>query len=82
MSIVAEWSYLPSTLLDIITDPWTLLILLGGVILGYIIGVIPGLGPTMGMALALSIRGKPTMHWRCCWEFWWLPSQQAALRHV
>ena len=34
MSIVAEWSYLPSTLLDIITDPWTLLILLGGVILG------------------------------------------------
>ena len=55
MSIVAEWSYLPSTLLDIITDPWTLLILLGGVILGYIIGVIPGLGPTMGMALVLGI---------------------------
>ncbi len=55
MSIVAEWSYLPSTLVDIITDPMTLLILLGGVALGFIIGVIPGLGPTMGMALVLGI---------------------------
>ena len=69
MSIVAEWSYLPSTLLDIITDPWTLLILLGGVILGYIIGVIPGLGPTMGMALVLGIIYK-------------MDTNQAALRHV
>ena len=55
MSIVAEWSYLPETILDIITDPITLLILLGGVALGFIIGVIPGLGPTMGMALVLGI---------------------------
>jgi putative tricarboxylic transport membrane protein len=60
MSIVSEWSYFPSTLKDIITSPTCLLILLGGVALGYIIGVIPGLGPTMGMALVLGIVYKMT----------------------
>ena len=55
MSIVSEWAMLPSTFIDIITDPFCLLVLFGGVVLGYIIGVIPGLGPTMGMALVLGI---------------------------
>ena len=55
MSIVAEWALLPSTFLEIITDPFCLLVLAGGIVLGYIIGVIPGLGPTMGMALVLGI---------------------------
>ena len=55
MSIVSEWAMLPSVFLEIITDPFCLLVLLGGVVAGYIIGVIPGLGPTMGMALVLGI---------------------------
>lgn len=55
MGITAEWSYLPSVIKEIFTDPICLLILLGGVVLGFIIGVIPGLGPTMGMALVLGI---------------------------
>ena len=54
-SIASEWSYLPSVFLNIITDPMALVILLGGVALGFVIGVIPGLGPTMGMALVLGI---------------------------
>ena len=55
MSIVSEWSYLPSVIGEIFTDPMCLLILFGGVVLGFVIGVIPGLGPTMGMALVLGI---------------------------
>ena len=53
--MVREWSYLGPTLISIITDPATLMYLVGGTLLGYIIGVIPGLGATMGMALVLGI---------------------------
>lgn len=53
--LLAEWSYLPATLVEIFTSPICLLIMIGGVSLGFIIGVIPGLGPTMGMALVLGI---------------------------
>ena len=53
--MVREWSYLGPTLISILTDPATLMYLVGGTLLGYIIGVIPGLGATMGMALVLGI---------------------------
>ena len=53
--LMAEWSYLGTTIGNILTSAPTLLYLCGGVILGYIIGVIPGLGATMGMALVLGV---------------------------
>lgn len=62
MSIVSEWSHLPSVLAEILSDPMCLLILLGGVSLGFVIGVIPGLGPTMGMALVLGIIYKMSVN--------------------
>ncbi len=61
--LLSEWSYLPSVIVGILTDPVLIGILFGGVAFGYVIGVVPGLGTTMGMALCLGLVFKmPPQH--------------------
>ena len=39
-----------------LADPFTMLMLVGGIILGLVIGILPGLGPPIAIALALPLR--------------------------
>ncbi len=52
--ILREWGYLPSVVLDVVTDPMLLFMTALGSFIGLIVGMLPGLSAVMAMSLLLG----------------------------